>query len=208
MDTNGGGRVLGCFQLPCPTLPAAYAPPGSQEPRHGGLSWHRAHPNRNMKLSLFLAALSSLCHALSSDKEFSFGVAAKPPRLTETEGLAESVPSSSGSRKLLQPAMTLLQTAILQKHNDLRAGVTEPCTASDMQVLEWDDALAAAAATYASQCIWAHEESKNIQMVAARPFTPLIIRNNKPSSPFSCVARAGARILPWRRERILPMQMF
>jgi hypothetical protein len=53
--------------------------------------------------------------------------------------------------------------ALLDKHNELRAGVTSPCTAADMQRLEWDDTLAAESQAYADQCVWAHDTSRNQQ---------------------------------------------
>ena len=44
------------------------------------------------------------------------------------------------------------QQAILDTHNELRAGVTAPCTAADMEKLAWDEGLAAKAQARAETC--------------------------------------------------------
>lgn len=49
------------------------------------------------------------------------------------------------------------QTALVEKHNALRAAVSQPCTAADMEALAWDDSLASAAQNYAAQCKWQHD---------------------------------------------------
>jgi uncharacterized protein YkwD len=49
---------------------------------------------------------------------------------------------------LVQDLTESLQDAIVNKHNELRAGVTVPCTASDMVELEWDADLAIAASAW------------------------------------------------------------
>jgi len=50
-----------------------------------------------------------------------------------------------------------LKQVVLQKHNELRATVTSPCTAADMNTLAWDDSLAIASQDYAATCAWAHD---------------------------------------------------
>lgn len=46
---------------------------------------------------------------------------------------------------------------ILNKHNDLRAMISKPCTASDMETLVWDDTLATESQAYADKCVGDHD---------------------------------------------------
>jgi hypothetical protein len=52
------------------------------------------------------------------------------------------------------------QTALLAKHNALRAAQSQPCTATDMRKLAWDSQLAAVAQAYADTCVWAHNGNR------------------------------------------------
>jgi len=49
------------------------------------------------------------------------------------------------------------KTAVVDKHNALRAAVSKPCTATDMETMVWDDTLAAAAVTWAEACVGDHD---------------------------------------------------
>jgi uncharacterized protein YkwD len=65
-----------------------------------------------------------------------------------TPSIEWKMPQSHRSRRRTAEVQTLtssLQNAIVDKHNELRAGVSEPCTASDMVELTWDAGLASAA---------------------------------------------------------------
>jgi len=53
------------------------------------------------------------------------------------------------------------QTAVVDRHNQLRASrnaTHQPCTAADMEVMVWDDQLAADAQAYADGCVGDHAE--------------------------------------------------
>jgi hypothetical protein len=45
-----------------------------------------------------------------------------------------------------------IKEAIVKKHNDLRSGVTVPCTAANMRSMTWSDQLAGMAQAYALNC--------------------------------------------------------
>lgn len=47
--------------------------------------------------------------------------------------------------------------AVVAKHNALRGAQNEPCTATDMTELVWDNALAAESQDYSAKCVWAHD---------------------------------------------------
>jgi hypothetical protein len=48
------------------------------------------------------------------------------------------------------------KTSILKKHNDLRAAITTPCSATDMETLVWDETLATESQAYADACVGDH----------------------------------------------------
>jgi len=50
--------------------------------------------------------------------------------------------------------------AILAKHNALRAGVSAPCTAADMETLVWDSTLEAASQVWADGCVGDHDQNR------------------------------------------------
>ena len=52
------------------------------------------------------------------------------------------------------------QSALLSKHNALRATQSEPCTATNMRALVWDADLAAVAQRYAETCVWDHNGNR------------------------------------------------
>jgi len=49
------------------------------------------------------------------------------------------------------------KTNILNKHNELRAAIANPCTATDMETLVWDDTLATQSQTWADACVGDHD---------------------------------------------------
>mmetsp|Transcript_7154 Transcript_7154/g.12732 ORF Transcript_7154/g.12732 Transcript_7154/m.12732 type:complete len:394 (+) Transcript_7154:1-1182(+) len=53
------------------------------------------------------------------------------------------------------------RTEILKRHNDLRAAVSDPCSASDMMLMTWDDDLEVASRAYAEQCYWGHDPTNS-----------------------------------------------
>ena len=55
------------------------------------------------------------------------------------------------------------QSALLAKHNTLRAAQSEPCTATNMRELVWEADLAAVAQNYAETCVWEHNGNRNTE---------------------------------------------
>ena len=94
-------------------------------------------------------------------------------------------------------AVTLAQkNALVERHNTLRAAIKYPCTASNMEVMEWDETLAQAAESYAQRCEWAHD-SENTAMVCPHN-TPAAVAMRSKRTP-SRQLRDGERIWPWRK---------
>ncbi|XP_041378041.1 neurogenic locus notch homolog protein 1-like [Gigantopelta aegis] len=62
-------------------------------------------------------------------------------------------------RGKILPLSSYDKETIVNKHNQLRAGVNPP--AKDMQKLYWDNELAAIAAKWAAQCTMGHDENNN-----------------------------------------------
>jgi hypothetical protein len=62
-----------------------------------------------------------------------------------------------GASKVDATLTTAEKNGILAKHNELRAAIATPCTASDMETLVWDDDLATASQTYADACVGDHD---------------------------------------------------
>merc|ERR1719454_2025819 len=61
---------------------------------------------------------------------------------------------ATSSNAAISPA---LKTLIVNKHNELRGAVSQPCTAADMETLVWDDTIAAASQAYADNCVGDHD---------------------------------------------------
>ena len=53
------------------------------------------------------------------------------------------------------------KVALLAKHNALRGAQSDPCTATNMRQLSWDDQLASVAQAYADTCMWEHNSNRN-----------------------------------------------
>ena len=77
---------------------------------------------------------------------------------------ALSVLSFAVGSPVFSAALTPMeQSALLSKHNALRAAQSEPCTATNMRELVWDAELAAVAQSHAEMCVWEHNGNRNTQ---------------------------------------------
>jgi uncharacterized protein YkwD len=64
-----------------------------------------------------------------------------------------------------------IKTAILDYHNQLRANVAQgqvggQPSASNMDIMRWDDALAKVAQDYSEQCVWGHNSARTSQFIS------------------------------------------
>eukprot|EP00401_Gymnodinium_catenatum_P066006 CAMPEP_0117623220 /NCGR_PEP_ID=MMETSP0784-20121206/88537_1 /TAXON_ID=39447 /ORGANISM="" /LENGTH=352 /DNA_ID=CAMNT_0005427169 /DNA_START=78 /DNA_END=1133 /DNA_ORIENTATION=+ len=109
--------------------------------------------------------LSALLLASLSLVSFGLQVQVSPPLgMSPHDGVVYTNASSEPYLQVLMNSAAvggsiteLERQAILNKHNSLRSAVSVPCTAADMSELTWDQDLASAAETWASQCNWRHD---------------------------------------------------